>query len=50
MAIGPANGMLEMLRLFYNNNNNNKFNLPSNLVPLMGPRRLIPIVKTQYIH
>ena len=28
---------------------NNKFNLPSDLVPLMGPRRLIPMVKTQYI-
>jgi len=25
---------------------NNKFNLLSNLVPLMGPHRLIPIVKT----
>jgi len=25
---------------------NNKFNLLSNLVPLMGPRRLIPMVKT----
>ena len=31
-------------------NNNNKFNLPSDLVPLIGPHRLIPIVKTQYIH
>jgi len=29
---------------------NNKFNLLSDLVPLMGPRRLIPMVKTQYIH
>jgi hypothetical protein len=29
---------------------NNGFNLPSDSVPLMGPRRLIPIVKTQYIH
>jgi hypothetical protein len=29
---------------------NNKFNLLSNLVPLMGPRRLIPMVKTQYTH
>jgi hypothetical protein len=28
----------------------NKFNLPSDPVPLMGPRRLIPMVKTQYTH
>jgi len=26
-----------------------RFNLPSDLVPLMGPRRPIPIVKTQYL-
>ena len=36
-----------LLQLFINNN---KFNLLFDLVPLMGPRRLIPIVKTQYIH
>jgi len=29
--------------------NNSKFNLLSNLIPLIGPRRLIPIVKTQYL-
>src|SRR5437016_4210228 len=29
--------------------NNNRFNLPSDPVPLMGPRRLIPMVKTQYL-
>jgi hypothetical protein len=28
--------------------NGSKFNLPSDLVPLMGPRRLIPMVKPQY--
>ena len=27
-----------------------RFNLLFDLVPLMGPRRLIPMVKTQYIH
>ena len=26
-----------------------RFNLPSDPVPLMGPRRLIPMVKTQYL-
>jgi len=26
-----------------------RFNLPSDLVFLMGPRRLIPMVKTQYL-
>ena len=28
---------------------NSRFNLLSDLVPLIGPRRLIPMVKTQYL-